>query len=90
MSSGETLAAQTMFLLASNVIKNLERDKFFRVLSSVYQAWMFISCQLTQIMQEYYRYDPGAHFSKVLKTFQAQKAVLCLSCLYARLKFQEF
>ena len=66
------------------------KRKFFTVLSSVYQAWVFISCQLTQIIREYYRYNPGAHFSKVLKTFQVQKAVLCLSCLYARLKFQEF
>ena len=35
------------------------KRKFFTVLSSVYQAWVFISCQLTQIIREYYRYNPG-------------------------------
>ena len=46
--------------------------------------------QLAQIIWEYPRYSPGAHFSKILNTFGARKAVLCLSSLHARLKFQNF
>ena len=33
--------------------------------------------------------EPAAYFTKVLVTFRARKAVLCLPCLHSRLKLQQ-
>ena len=81
-----------MFLLALNVIKNEPQErKFFSVLLTVYPEWAFISYKPTH--PDYLGVSQIQSWGPFLESpqyFRACKAVLCLSCLHARLKFQKF
>ena len=69
---------------------NLERENIL-VLLNVYQERVFISYMPTH--PDYLGVSQMRSWGPFLESpqyFSARKAVLCLSCLHARLKFQKF